>query len=173
MDWFTTKHSCMEPKLATRDIPVQIIVDNPNEFIIQTPVYGEVYELGVTSYSDIASILDTCGNMTINGIVSYDRKLTIYRDKNGYIRMLEQSLHATEATNLSTTKIMECVIPKGAFYYKNKSGEYASNKLTPIRLREIPTMVATDLSFIQVIKDGLKDWWKDTKEMWRKFWNKQ
>lgn len=98
--------------------------------------FDHVYTLGQT----VSSYIELCPNekKIEKGLHSYDTSceigrlsvtpsVLVYDSDKG-----EENIGIYEQWSYAYLAKMNCVIPKGAVYYRNEYGEYVSDKLTPI-----------------------------------------
>lgn len=147
MCWTTNIPSHKEPLIADKDIHVKKVVRKRSDDTIHSAYQGCKYKLGEVMEVD---------NMTFYWYGSY---LYVYEGFHSYHEDTSIYLTSTSArldwilfvfSGISGWKLdyfgftsegcymeMHCIIPKGSTYYVNEHGEYVSNKLLPVELKEV------------------------------------
>ena len=128
MCWMTIKSKHKHPNVAKRDIVVgkfvKIDTGNNGNGVMKPLIFDDddfIYKFN-ERYTSKFRFIDTekC-KAILNGLHS----LSIKKGKEcKYPHMSPEK----------DIRYIECVIPKGATYYRNEFGEYVSNELIPIKL---------------------------------------
>jgi hypothetical protein len=121
----------IKPSIVKKDITVykQIIGFSSK---IGSPFQGFYWEIGV---EECTKMRRSRKNSAFDNIEEKDYN-KISSDNIKYIGKGFHSAGSEDRLNRTHThyQIMECIIPKGAYYYHNLSDLYVSNRLIPVKL---------------------------------------
>lgn len=142
------------PIVADKDISVfKIGVQKKSSKKIYSYFQFMIYELGITYRSDIVKydgLHDPDCITILEGLHSYSMDVAVIQSKNkydgsSYIKAVikrngnEKLLERYCLNNVEEYKlvVMDCIIPKGATYYKNEDGEIVSNLIKFVKINSI------------------------------------
>ena len=150
MCWATNIPSHKEPLIADKDINVKKVVIKRSDDTISSAYMFCEYKLGeVMEVNEMICEYYSQYLCVYEGLHSYHEDTDIYLTR-GLTLGLMPTLYVFSEINgrkldyfyedlKSGSRYMEmhCIIPKGSTYYVNEHGEYVSNKLLPVELKEI------------------------------------
>lgn len=127
-----------DPCIAQEDLIVyKSFLKNTDENIFKTPFQFFTYEINKLYETEIKLVKKT----EFIGIEAFDNdsidKSKLDFDVHKYINVISNGFHSlkypdridTDSIGLFGLKIVECIVPKGSFYYTDNSGLIVSNKI--------------------------------------------